>query len=137
MGCAGPQGQLIGVAISFLRNFGLLSGASGALGALSAGVGALAGDEASQRQRQEARAERQIGGVGQGLVEGGAALGQGFLRGVTGLVSKPVQGAQAGGASGEGMPGLACADWVAPKVPSRAASGASVVGSTSHDLWGL
>lgn len=90
----------MGVALSFLRNFGVLKGASGALGALSAGVGSLTGDELGQRERQEARSERDISGVGQGLVEGGTALGQGFLRGVTGLVSKPLQGAQAGGASG-------------------------------------
>ena len=99
--CPIHQGQLVGVALSFLRNFGLLSGASGALGALSAGVGALAGDQAVQKERQEARAERQIGGVRQGLMEGGSALGQGVWQGVTGLVSKPVQGAQSAGALGE------------------------------------
>jgi len=38
------QSQLVTVAISFLRNFGLFSGASGILGLLSSGVGAMAGD---------------------------------------------------------------------------------------------
>ena len=37
------QGQLVGVALSFLRNFGVLSGASGVLGRLSASVAALGG----------------------------------------------------------------------------------------------
>ncbi|KAK9815130.1 hypothetical protein WJX73_008307 [Symbiochloris irregularis] len=92
------KGQLVGVAISFLTNFGLLKGASGALGVLSAGVGALAGDAAAQRR--EARADRQIGGMGQGFLEGGSALGQGVWQGFSGLVSKPMQGAQSGGAMG-------------------------------------
>ena len=38
------QSQLVTVAISFLRTFGLFSGASGILGLLSSGVGAMAGD---------------------------------------------------------------------------------------------
>lgn len=38
------QGQLVSVAISFLRNFGLFSGASGILGLLSSGVAGIAGD---------------------------------------------------------------------------------------------
>ena len=37
------RGQLVGVALSFLRNFGVLSGASGVLGRLSASVAALGG----------------------------------------------------------------------------------------------
>ncbi len=39
------QGQLVGVALSFLRNFGILSGASGVLGALSSGVASAALDD--------------------------------------------------------------------------------------------
>lgn len=42
------QGQLVGVALSFLRNFGIFSGASGVLGALSRGVAALGTDQAAQ-----------------------------------------------------------------------------------------
>ena len=38
------QSQLVSVAISFLRNFGLFSGASGILGLLSSGVAGIAGD---------------------------------------------------------------------------------------------
>ena len=45
---SGVQGQLIGVALSFLRNFGIFSGASGVLGALSRGVAAIGTDQAAQ-----------------------------------------------------------------------------------------
>jgi len=38
--------------------------------------------------------ERSIEGVGDGMVEGGAALGMGIYRGFTGLVTKPVEGAK-------------------------------------------
>lgn len=49
------QGQLMGVALSFLRNFGILSGASGVLGALSSGVASAALDDrfAVQRAQQK------------------------------------------------------------------------------------
>lgn len=94
------QGQLLGVAISFLRNFGVLSGVSGALSALSAGVGSLTGDQQAQKERQEARQDRQITGLGQGLFEGGQAAGKGFLRGITGIATRPVQGFKQGGLAG-------------------------------------
>ena len=49
------QGQLVGVAVRFLRNFGILSGASGVLGALSSGVASAALDDrfAVQRAQQK------------------------------------------------------------------------------------
>ncbi len=49
------QGQLVGLALSFLRNFGILSGASGVLGALSSGVASAALDDrfAVQRAQQK------------------------------------------------------------------------------------
>ncbi len=49
------QGQLVGVALSFLCNFGILSGASGVLGALSSGVASAALDDrfAVQRAQQK------------------------------------------------------------------------------------
>ena len=94
------QGQLLGVAISFLRNFGVLSGVSGALSVLSAGVGSLAGDQQAQKERQEARQDRQITGLGQGLLEGGQAAGKGFFRGLTGIATRPVQGFKQGGLAG-------------------------------------
>ena len=55
LGLHGMQGQLVGVALSFLRNFGILSGASGVLGALSSGVASAALDDrfAVQRAQQK------------------------------------------------------------------------------------
>ena len=96
---AATQGQVTTVALSFLRNFGLsFSGASGVLGALSAGVGSLAGDDNKERQRD--RREREITGVGSMVSEGGQAVAGGFKRGFTGLVSKPYQGAKQAGVGG-------------------------------------
>jgi hypothetical protein len=45
---------------------------------------------------EQAWQARAIGGVGEGLVEGGDALAQGFVRGFTGLVTKPLAGARTG-----------------------------------------
>lgn len=95
------------VALSFLRNFGLsFSGASGVLGALSAGVGSLAGDDNKERQRD--RREREITGVGSMVSEGGQAVAGGFKRGFTGLVSKPYQGAKQAGVGGKSSSTTAC-----------------------------
>ncbi len=57
---------------------------------------------AQERIRQ--RQERSIGGMREGLAEGGEALGMGFYRGVTGLVQKPLEGAQSRGALGALLP---------------------------------
>lgn len=94
------QGQVTTVALSFLRNFGI-SGTSGVLSALSAGVGSLAGDQKGDKERQKARNDREISGLGAGLVEGGSSLASGFRRGFTGLVSKPLQGASQSGVTGQ------------------------------------
>ena len=88
------------VALSFLRNFGFFSGTSGVLGALSAGVGSLAGDREVDKERQKDRREREIGGFGEGVAEGGQSLASGFRRGFTGLVNKPLQGAKQAGVGG-------------------------------------
>ncbi|KAL0043259.1 hypothetical protein WJX82_006661 [Trebouxia sp. C0006] len=94
------KGQLVGVALSFLSNFGILSGASGVLGALSSGVASAALDDRFAVQRAQQKQERSIEGVGDGMVEGGAALGMGIYRGFTGLVTKPVEGAKSKGVGG-------------------------------------
>lgn len=94
---------MVGVALSFLWNFGIFSGASGVLGALSRSVAALGADDKSANERTAARQQRTIGNVGEGLAEGGDALAKGFVRGFTGLVSKPLQGARTGVG---GMPSL-------------------------------
>jgi vacuolar protein sorting-associated protein 13A/C len=90
------QGQVAGVALSFITNFGVFSGASGVLGALSRGVASLGTDNKTAEERAAARQQRSIGNVGEGFAEGGDALAQGFYRGFTGLVTKPLQGARTG-----------------------------------------
>jgi len=107
------QGQLVGVALSFLRNFGVLSGASGVLGRLSASVAALGGGAGGggAEEGAAARQPRNIGGVGEGLVEGGEALAQGFLRGVAGLVQRPLQGAAQAGVGGAPSSARAAGTW--------------------------
>eukprot|EP00884_Botryococcus_braunii_P010316 jgi/Botrbrau1/19286/Bobra.0073s0029.1 len=92
------QGQVMGVALSFLRNFGIFSGASGVLGALSASVATLAADDRPDTVR--VARQRNITGVGEGLAEGGEALGAAFYRGLTGLISKPLEGAKRDGVGG-------------------------------------
>lgn len=89
------------VAFRFIRNFGIFSGTSGVFGALSAGVGSLAGDQEMNEERQKERRDREIGGFGAGVAEGGQSLASGFRRGFTGLVNKPLKGAQQSGVGGE------------------------------------
>ena len=60
------------------------------------------------QERIRARQERNIGGVKDGLVEGGEALSKGFVRGMTGIVTKPLEGAKSRGAFGA-HPGSLCA----------------------------
>lgn len=105
--CGSPvlQGQVVTVALSFLRNFGIFSGTSGVLGALSAGVGSLSGDQDVEKERQRERRDREIGGFGEGVAEGGQSLASGFKRGFTGLVNKPLQGAKQAGVGGK-LPSL-------------------------------
>lgn len=45
-------------------------------------------------------AEQRVAGIGAGVSEGGKKLLQGTVRGLTGLVSKPIQGAQNKGLEG-------------------------------------
>ena len=54
--------------------------------------------------------ERNIEGVGDGMVEGGAALGMGIYRGFTGLVTKPVEGAKTKGVGGQRYPDVLRSD---------------------------
>ena len=63
------KGQLVGVALSFLRNFGIVSGASGVLGALSSGVASTALDDrfaVQQAQQKQVSLLLQFDSVPQG-----------------------------------------------------------------------
>ena len=52
------------------------------------------------QDRIRARQERNISGVKDGLMEGSEALSKGFVRGMTGIVTKPLEGAKSRGAYG-------------------------------------
>ena len=62
--------------------------------------------------------ERSIEGVGDGMVEGGAALGMGIYRGFTGLVTKPVEGAKSKGVGGPVQCTAACLACLWPAIES-------------------
>eukprot|EP00887_Chlorella_sp_A99_P001951 scaffold18.g1951.t1 len=97
------QGQLFSVGLSLVRNFGVIGGASRVLGALSAGVAKLAATRQERAQEQaapQAKPARAITDVGDGMLEGASALGSSLLRGLRGLVEKPLAGAQQGGVGG-------------------------------------
>lgn len=106
-GCLLLQGQLVGIAFSFIRSFGVFSGASGVLGAISAGLAGVALDQDFASEQSQQRQERNIAGVGEGLREGGGAFGRGLLSGLTGLVHKPLAGARKDGVQGMWV-GLTC-----------------------------
>jgi vacuolar protein sorting-associated protein 13A/C len=77
---------------------------SSALGAASAGVAALSLDPVFQSRRRGAQAEAElrprVSSVSDGLRDGGEALARSLLRGVSGLLTKPVEGARREGVEG-------------------------------------
>ncbi|KAL3679175.1 hypothetical protein R1sor_022131 [Riccia sorocarpa] len=106
------QSALFAAAISSIRNdvlsqpFSLLSGvdilgnASTAFGHMSKGVAALSMDKKFIRSRQKQDSKATVEDIGDGLREGGEALAKGFFRGVTGILTKPLEGAKASGVEG-------------------------------------
>ncbi|XP_059444630.1 uncharacterized protein LOC132176414 [Corylus avellana] len=105
------QSSMISIAISNIRKdllsqpLQLLSGvdilgnASSALGHMSKGVAALSMDKKfiQSRQRQENKGVEDLGDV---IREGGGALAKGLFRGVTGILTKPLEGAKTSGVEG-------------------------------------
>lgn len=105
------QSSMISIAISNIRKdllsqpLQLLSGvdilgnASSALGHMSKGVAALSMDKKfiQSRQRQENKGVEDLGDV---IREGGGALAKGLFRGVTGILTKPLEGAKNSGVEG-------------------------------------
>lgn len=56
-------------------------------------------DEEYQRKRQEA-INRRPANFGEGIAQSARGLGQGVFEGVTGVFTKPIEGAQKGGVGG-------------------------------------
>uniref|UniRef100_A0A8C1Q6U8 Vacuolar protein sorting 13 homolog A n=1 Tax=Cyprinus carpio TaxID=7962 RepID=A0A8C1Q6U8_CYPCA len=89
-----PYQALVGGAVG-----GLAGAASRITGAMAKGVAAMTMDEEYQQKRREAM-NKQPSGLREGLSRGGKGLVSGFVSGITGIVTKPIKGAQKEGAAG-------------------------------------
>ncbi|XP_060894887.1 vacuolar protein sorting-associated protein 13A isoform X2 [Labrus mixtus] len=78
---------------------GIAGAASRITGAMAKGVAAITMDEEYQQKRREAM-NKQPSGLREGLTRGGKGLVSGFVSGITGIVTKPIKGAQREGAAG-------------------------------------
>ncbi|XP_045047540.2 intermembrane lipid transfer protein VPS13A isoform X2 [Desmodus rotundus] len=78
---------------------GLAGAASRITSAMAKGVAAMTMDEDYQQKRREAM-NKQPAGLREGITRGGKGLVSGFVSGITGIVTKPIKGAQKGGAAG-------------------------------------
>ncbi|XP_054629023.1 vacuolar protein sorting-associated protein 13A isoform X2 [Dunckerocampus dactyliophorus] len=78
---------------------GIAGAASRITGAMAKGVAAMTLDEEYQQKRREAM-NTQPSGLKEGLTRGGKGLVSGFVSGITGIVTKPIKGAQKEGAAG-------------------------------------
>ncbi|XP_024982723.1 uncharacterized protein LOC112519038 isoform X5 [Cynara cardunculus var. scolymus] len=85
--------------LQLLSGVDILGNASSAFGHMSKGVAALSMDKKfiQSRQRQENKGVEDFGDV---IREGGGALAKGLFRGVTGILTKPLEGAKASGVEG-------------------------------------
>ncbi|KEH32375.1 calcium-dependent lipid-binding-like protein [Medicago truncatula] len=91
--------DLLGQPLQLLSGVDILGNASSALGHMSKGVAALSMDKKfiQSRQRQESKGVEDFGDV---LREGGGAFAKGLFRGVTGILTKPLEGAKTSGVEG-------------------------------------
>ncbi|XP_075416632.1 intermembrane lipid transfer protein VPS13A isoform X1 [Tenrec ecaudatus] len=78
---------------------GLAGAASKITSAMAKGVAAITMDEDYQQKRREAM-NKQPAGFREGITRGGKGLVSGFVSGITGIVTKPIKGAQKEGAAG-------------------------------------
>ncbi|XP_051130647.1 uncharacterized protein LOC127251100 isoform X2 [Andrographis paniculata] len=84
--------------LQLLSGVDILGNASSALGHMSKGVAALSMDKKFiQSRRQDNKGVEDFGDV---IREGGGALAKGLFRGVTGILTKPLEGAKASGVEG-------------------------------------
>ncbi|XP_058093613.1 uncharacterized protein LOC131239768 [Magnolia sinica] len=96
---ANIQKDLLSRPLHLLSGLDILGNASSALGHISKGVAALSMDKKfiQSRQRQENKGVEDIGDF---IREGGGALAKGLFRGVTGILTKPLEGAKSSGVEG-------------------------------------
>uniref|UniRef100_A0A8C3XSC1 Vacuolar protein sorting 13 homolog A n=1 Tax=Chelydra serpentina TaxID=8475 RepID=A0A8C3XSC1_CHESE len=98
----GPEEFVEGMALGFKALVGgavggLAGAASRITGAMAKGVAAITMDEDYQQKRRETM-NKQPTGLREGITRGGKGLG--FVSGITGIVTKPIRGAQKEGAAG-------------------------------------
>ena len=82
-----------------LTGVDILADANDALSTLSSSLASITGD-AHFQERSSARRGREETSMAGALIHGGEALGAGLFRGVTGLATKPLEGARDKGLSG-------------------------------------
>ncbi|XP_010500318.2 PREDICTED: uncharacterized protein LOC104777719 [Camelina sativa] len=91
--------DLLGQPLQLLSGVDILGNASSALGHMSQGIAALSMDKKfiQSRQRQENKGVEDFGDI---IREGGGAFAKGLFRGVTGILTKPLEGAKSSGVEG-------------------------------------
>ncbi|XP_068741113.1 intermembrane lipid transfer protein VPS13A-like [Montipora capricornis] len=100
----GPGEFAEGLAIGARSLFGhTVGGAAGAVsritGTLGKGIAALTMDDKHQHERRQVMGKKPVG-VKEGLTRGGKGLFEGVVGGVTGIVTKPMEGAKEAGTAG-------------------------------------
>ncbi|CAH2294187.1 vacuolar sorting-associated 13A isoform X1 [Pelobates cultripes] len=94
------EGMALGVKALLGGAVGGLAGAASRItSAMAKGVAAITMDEDYQQKRREAM-NKQPSGIKEGITRGGKGLVSGFVSGITGIVTKPIKGAQKEGAAG-------------------------------------
>ncbi|KAI1728266.1 SHR-binding domain of vacuolar-sorting associated protein 13 domain-containing protein [Ditylenchus destructor] len=94
------EGAALGVRSLFSHTVGGAAGAASRItGTLGKGIAALTLDEKYQRKRQETL-NRRPRNLGERLSRGAKGVGEGVYEGVTGIVTKPIEGAQEAGFGG-------------------------------------
>lgn len=93
------QKDILSQPLQLLSGVDILGNASSALSNMSKGVAALSMDKKfiQSRQRKDSKGVEDISDV---IREGGGALAKGLFRGVTGILTKPLEGAKSSGVEG-------------------------------------
>ncbi|XP_020520361.1 uncharacterized protein LOC18430003 [Amborella trichopoda] len=94
------QKDLLSQPLQLLSGVDILGNASSALGHMSKGVAALSMDKKFIQSRQRQEGKGSVEDIGDFIREGGGALAKGLFRGVTGILTKPLEGAKSSGVEG-------------------------------------
>ncbi|CAN6447305.1 unnamed protein product [Victoria cruziana] len=94
------QKDLLSRPLHLLSGVDILGNASSALGNMSKGVAALSMDKKFIQSRQRQGGKGTVEDIGDVIREGGGALAKGLFRGVTGILTKPLEGAKSAGVEG-------------------------------------